>query len=285
MGRGRHGAWVGKRLGTLVAHGQRRPKRCSICAIHGGKDNVPLPHLSFPAGRYPRLGRAPGSSWITSSRSTTSTTMAVSFSTSQGRGRLHGPGAGRILPPDYWRWWLLSHAPETSDAEFTWEGFQQDVNKELADVLGNFVSRITKFCRSKFGEVVPEGGAIRTAGGGADRRPGGAVEGATRRIWTRSRSARQRPSCGRSGLAGNEVPAIGRALDGLQGRPPSGRRRSRAFALNLIPFYAGLSAPFFIPMPQRRWPRGDGRGATWPDSAEAALSALPGGHGPSRCPT
>ena len=57
-----------------------------------------------------------------------------------------------ILPSDYWRWWLLSHAPESSDSEFTWENFQQTVNKDLADVLGNFVSRVTKFCRSKFGE-------------------------------------------------------------------------------------------------------------------------------------
>ncbi len=32
------------------------------------------------------------------------------------------------------------------------------MNKDLADVLGNFVSRITKFCRSKFGEAVPAGG-------------------------------------------------------------------------------------------------------------------------------
>ena len=39
-----------------------------------------------------------------------------------------------------------------------WEAFQTDVNKDLADVLGNFVSRVTKFCRSKFGEAVPEGG-------------------------------------------------------------------------------------------------------------------------------
>ena len=31
------------------------------------------------------------------------------------------------------------------------------MNKDLADVLGNFVSRITKFCRSKFGEEVPAG--------------------------------------------------------------------------------------------------------------------------------
>jgi methionyl-tRNA synthetase len=38
------------------------------------------------------------------------------------------------------------------------------VNKDLADVLGNFVSRVTKFCRSKFGEAVPEGGAYGPAG-------------------------------------------------------------------------------------------------------------------------
>ena len=63
-----------------------------------------------------------------------------------------------ILPADYWRWWLLSHAPESSDAEFTWDNFQGSVNKDLADVLGNFVSRVTKFCRSKFGEEIPSGG-------------------------------------------------------------------------------------------------------------------------------
>ena len=34
------------------------------------------------------------------------------------------------------------------------------MNKDLADVLGNFVSRITKFCRSKFGEAVPEAGSM-----------------------------------------------------------------------------------------------------------------------------
>ena len=62
-----------------------------------------------------------------------------------------------ILPSDYWRWWLLSHVPENSDSEFTWENFQSSINKDLADVLGNFVSRVTKFCRSKFGESIPKG--------------------------------------------------------------------------------------------------------------------------------
>ena len=84
------------------------------------------------------------------------------FSTSRGRG-VFMDQALSILPADYWRWWLLSHAPESSDSEFTWENFQSGVNKDLADVLGNFVSRVTKFCRSKFGEEVPAGGDISAA--------------------------------------------------------------------------------------------------------------------------
>ena len=63
-----------------------------------------------------------------------------------------------IMPADYWRWWLLSNAPESSDADFTWESFQNGINKDLADVLGNFVSRVTKFSTSKFGNSVPYGG-------------------------------------------------------------------------------------------------------------------------------
>jgi methionyl-tRNA synthetase len=61
------------------------------------------------------------------------------------------------LPADYWRWWLLSNAPEGSDTDFTWENFQSGVNKDLSDVLGNFVSRVSKFCFAKFGSNVPKG--------------------------------------------------------------------------------------------------------------------------------
>ncbi|MCY4099583.1 MAG: class I tRNA ligase family protein, partial [Rhodobacteraceae bacterium] len=59
-------------------------------------------------------------------------------------------------PSDYWRWWLLSHVPEYSDSEFTWDNFCEGVNTDLANVLGNFVSRVTKFCSSHFGNKVPE---------------------------------------------------------------------------------------------------------------------------------
>ena len=63
-----------------------------------------------------------------------------------------------LLPADYWRWHLTAYGPEHSDAAFTWEQFQSTTNKDLADVLGNFVNRIVKFTESKFDGVVPEGG-------------------------------------------------------------------------------------------------------------------------------
>ena len=63
-----------------------------------------------------------------------------------------------LLPSDYWRWYLIANAPEGSDAAFTWEGFQSAVNSDLANVLGNFVNRITKYCASKFDGAVPSAG-------------------------------------------------------------------------------------------------------------------------------
>ena len=121
-----------------------------------GKDNVPFHTLSFPATIFGSREPWKLVDYIKSFNYLNYD--GGQFSTSQGRG-IFMDQALEILPPDYWRWWLLSHAPETSDSEFTWENFQADVNKDLADVLGNFVSRVTKFCRSKFGESVPEGGS------------------------------------------------------------------------------------------------------------------------------
>ncbi|MEM7195334.1 MAG: methionine--tRNA ligase [Pseudomonadota bacterium] len=120
-----------------------------------GKDNVPFHTLSFPSTimgsgePWKLVDYIKGTNWLTYE--------GGKFSTSQGRG-IFMDQALEILPPDYWRWWLLSNMPESSDSDFTWEAFQSGVNKDLADVLGNFVSRVTKFCRSKFGERVPEGG-------------------------------------------------------------------------------------------------------------------------------
>ena len=125
-----------------------------------GKDNVPFHTLSFPATI---LGSSEPWKMVDHLKSFNFLNYdGGQFSTSQGRG-IFMDQALDILPADYWRWWLLSHAPENSDAEFTWENFQATVNKDLADVLGNFVSRITKFCRSKFGEAVPQGAEFGAA--------------------------------------------------------------------------------------------------------------------------
>jgi len=64
-----------------------------------------------------------------------------------------------ILPADYWRYYLIANAPEGSDSNFTWDHFAAVVNKDLADVLGNFVNRVTKFCVARFEEKVPAGGS------------------------------------------------------------------------------------------------------------------------------
>ncbi|MEM6973501.1 MAG: methionine--tRNA ligase [Pseudomonadota bacterium] len=122
------------------------------------KDNIPFHTLSFPvtlmgasqdgAEAWRLVDYIKGFNWLTYD--------GGKFSTTEGRG-VFMDQALDILPSDYWRWWLLSNAPESADSDFTWEAFQTGVNKDLADVLGNFVSRVTKFCRSKLGEAVPEG--------------------------------------------------------------------------------------------------------------------------------
>jgi methionyl-tRNA synthetase len=80
------------------------------------------------------------------------------FSTSQKRG-VFADSALEILPADVWRWRLMSNAPESSDATFTWEELQFAINSDLANVFGNFVNRITRFCAARFESVVPDGGA------------------------------------------------------------------------------------------------------------------------------
>jgi methionyl-tRNA synthetase len=121
-----------------------------------GKDNVAFHTVSFPATII-----GSGEPW-----KTVDTLKAFNwlnwyggkFSTSQNRG-VFMDQALELLPADYWRWHLTAYGPEGSDAAFTWEQFQSTTNKDLADVLGNFVNRIVKFAESKFDGMVPDGGA------------------------------------------------------------------------------------------------------------------------------
>jgi len=62
------------------------------------------------------------------------------------------------FPPDVLRFYLTVSAPETADSDFTWEDFQQRVNTQLADVLGNFIHRTLTFAAKYFKGAVPDRG-------------------------------------------------------------------------------------------------------------------------------
>ena len=120
-----------------------------------GKDNVAFHTVSFPATII-----GSGEPWKTVDQLKAFNWLnwyGGKFSTSMKRG-VFMDQALELLPADYWRWHLTAYGPEGSDAAFTWEQFQSTTNKDLADVLGNFVNRIVKFTESKFDGVVPSGG-------------------------------------------------------------------------------------------------------------------------------
>jgi methionyl-tRNA synthetase len=120
-----------------------------------GKDNVAFHTVSFPATLI-----GSGEPWKTVDSLKAFNWLnwyGSQFSTSQKRG-IFMDAALEILPPDCWRWYLTANSPEHSDSAFTFEQLTAAVNRDLADVLGNFVNRILKFCEARFGGVVPEGG-------------------------------------------------------------------------------------------------------------------------------
>ena len=237
-----------------------------------GKDNVPFHTLSFPATI---LGSGEPWKLVDFIKSFNYLNYdGGQFSTSRGRG-VFMDQALELLPADYWRWWLLSHAPESSDAEFTWENFQGSVNKDLADVLGNFVSRVTKFCRSKFGEEVPTGGAIgprEEALIAALETRLTAYQGYMDAIEVRKSAAELRAIW----VLGNEYLQEAAPWATFKEDPEAAAAQVR-FALNLIPLYAVLSAPF-IPETAEIMLSAMGVEAEWPQNAAEALSRLKAGH-------
>ena len=62
--------------------------------------------------------------------------------------------------PDPLRYYLSSIMPETSDSEFTWEGFVAANNNELVATFGNFVHRVLTITTRNFDNVVPQPGEL-----------------------------------------------------------------------------------------------------------------------------
>jgi methionyl-tRNA synthetase len=238
-----------------------------------GKDNVPFHTLSFPATI---LGSREPWKLVDYIKSFNYLNYdGGQFSTSQGRG-VFMDQALDILPADYWRWWLLSHAPEGGDAEFTWEAFQTNVNKDLADVLGNFVSRVTKFCRSKFGEAVPAGGTM----GEREAALIAALEDSIRSYEAHMEAIEIRKAAmalRAIWVLGNEYLQDAAPWATVKDDPDTAAMQIR-LALNLVRVYAVLSAPFVPDASAALLRAMNTDDATWPDDTRAALAALPEGH-------
>ncbi len=238
-----------------------------------GKDNVPFHTLSFPATI---LGS--GEPWKLVDYIKSFNYLNYDggqFSTSRGRG-VFMDQALSILPADYWRWWLLSHAPETSDSEFTWENFQAGVNKDLADVLGNFVSRVTKFCRSKFGEEVPAGGDIDAAI--TDKLAGFDAMLAEYATHMEAIDIRKASASLRALWAmGNEWLQDAAPWTVYKEDPDQAAAIVR-LALNLIRAYGVISAPFIPDASAAMLAAMQSDDRDWPASLADIATALPAGH-------
>ena len=138
------------------------------------------------------------------------------------------------------------------------------MNKDLADVLGNFVNRVTKFSAARFGDDVPDGGAT------ARRRPPSSPtlaappRRATRPTMEAIEFRKAAQELRALWVAGNEYLQDAAPWTAIKTDPDRAAAITR-FSLNLIHLYAVLSRPFipdaaaamlaaFAPRATRDWP-------------------------------
>jgi len=57
------------------------------------------------------------------------------------------------LPADYLRYYLLAYTNHTKELNFSWKMFQERINNELVNTLGNFAYRTLFFARKEFGGI------------------------------------------------------------------------------------------------------------------------------------
>ena len=237
-----------------------------------GKDNVAFHTVSFPATII-----GSGEPWKTVDQLKAFNWLnwyGGKFSTSQKRG-VFMDQALELLPADYWRWYLTAYGPEHSDAAFTWEQFQGAINKDLADVLGNFVNRTVKFAESKFDGVVPEGGEAGPVEAKLEADIRAAIADATEQFEAMEfRKAAQ--SLRGAWVLGNEYlqeAAPWTALKTDRDRAAVGVRTG----LNLVALFARLAAPI-LPFTAPKIAASVGvDDLSWPGTDENLLNILPVG--------
>lgn len=116
------------------------------------KDNVPFHSIFWPSilvgtgMPFKRVDDIKGFHWLTYD--------GGKFSTSQKRG-VFSDTALTLFPADYWRYYLLANCPESADSDFTFQSFAKVINKDLADILGNFTNRTLALLAKYYDSAIP----------------------------------------------------------------------------------------------------------------------------------
>ncbi|KAJ2756465.1 methionine--tRNA ligase mes1 [Coemansia pectinata] len=137
-----------------------------------GKDNVPFHTIVFPSTQM-----ATGDNWTQLHHIAACEYLnyeSGKFSKSRGVGVFGNNAQDTGVPPDVWRYFLLSNRPESADAVFAWGDFVARNNNELLANVGNFCNRVIKFldANTKYAGVLPTADPARIAAGAdtSDRR-------------------------------------------------------------------------------------------------------------------
>ena len=241
-----------------------------------GKDNVAFHTVSFPAtmlgSREPwkLVDRLKAFNWLN--------WYGGKFSTSENRG-VFMDQALALHPADTWRWYLMSNAPESSDASFSWEQFRTTVNGDLVNVLGNFTNRILSFAGTRFEGRVPDDGEA----GDDERRLARELRAHLTEIETHHEAMEFRKAAAATRAlwaAGNEYLTRAAPWTAIKTDPARAAVAVRT-GLSLIALFARVAAPM-IPDSAGKMLASVGAGsasdAGWPDGDAAGwLDALPRG--------
>lgn len=260
-----------------------------------GKDNVYFHTLSFPATLigsgepWKKVDTLKSFNWLTYYGGKFSTSMGVGIFTDTALELLADIPNG----PDYWRYYLIARAPESDDSAFMWNDFQAVVNKDLADVLGNFVNRTLQLTHKHFGTTVPTSDENYTA---ADHACAVRLNDILTRLTTHMENAEMRKSqeaLRELFVAGNEYLASQEPWQVIK----TDKARAATIlnlAINMVVLYARAMAPIApfsaarimalfpqLQAPASTVPLGTGLPATlhtpwaWPGSLEAFHQTLP----------
>ncbi|KAG9443219.1 hypothetical protein H6P81_019073 [Aristolochia fimbriata] len=123
-----------------------------------GKDNVPFHTVMFPSTL---LGT--GENWTLMKTISVTEYLnyeAGKFSKTKGVGVFGNDVKDTNIPPEVWRYYLLTNRPEVSDTLFTWADLQAKLNSELLNNLGNFINRVLSFIAKPsgtgYGSIIPD---------------------------------------------------------------------------------------------------------------------------------